>query len=85
MPVQGDRSLAHVVKARDEVGHRRLAHARRPYQGDDGARRDVEIDASQHPVPRRILKAHVLKSNGALGTACQLDGIWTLCHVRLFV
>ncbi len=68
-PIQRDRSSAHVVEPGDEVGHGRLAHARRPHQRDHRARRDLEIDAFQHHVALRVAETHIAQDDAALGPA----------------
>ena len=71
MPVQRDRTLAHVVEPGDEAGQRRLAHARRSYQGDHAARCDIEVDVAQHRVPLCIAEPHVAERDRPTGPAAQ--------------
>ena len=62
-PVDADRTVADLIKARDELAERRLAAAGGPHDGDDLARRDVHAHIVQHAARflfRVVGKAHMV-------------------------
>ena len=82
VPIQDNRSLAHVVEPGDQHREGGLAHACRPHKRHHRTRRDVQVDVLQHYFALAVSETHVVEADGSLGSSGKLDGAGPLGHIR---
>ena len=80
MPVEHHRALGHIVETRDEVDNRRLAGPCLPDERNRLARRDSEVDASQHRAILLICEGDVIESD----RTCDSAEVWRAGWIARF-